>query len=142
MQPKSVVVAALLLLPSVLPLAGCGGDLEPVTGVVTLDGQPVQGSSTLHGTVMFYPESGRGAPATGMVDANGRYSIATGANGGVLPGRYRVAVDISEITPRPRGEMPHVRHLSDPRFANPTTSGWLIEVGSGSNHFDFAVDSK
>jgi len=52
-----------------LVLSGCGPkgpELAPVEGVVTLDGQPLEGA-----TVLFHAEGG-GRPSTGTTDANGR----------------------------------------------------------------------
>jgi hypothetical protein len=55
----------------VVASTGCGGQptlqTEYVEGVVTLDGQPVEGA-----TVTFVPVAeGQGAPATGMTNAQG-----------------------------------------------------------------------
>lgn len=55
--------------------SGCGGrelpELAPVTGVVKLDGQPLEGV-----VVSFYPTEGEGGrPGTGVTDAEGRYEI-------------------------------------------------------------------
>lgn len=67
---KSLFRTALLLL-GLCGFAGCGDDTPPlgeVTGIVTLDGQPLEGV-----IVVFKPEVGR--PATGTTDAQGKYTL-------------------------------------------------------------------
>ncbi len=69
-------------------VAGCGNGMARVSGTVTLDGQIVSGPDKF-GTVTFYRESGGGAPAVGVLDQSGRYSLKTGSSDGVEPGLYR-----------------------------------------------------
>ena len=68
---------------------GCGkGNLVPVKGVVTLDGQPLEGAS-----VTFVPEENGGFPAGGRTDANGAFHLSTYSDGdGARLGDYRVTV--------------------------------------------------
>jgi hypothetical protein len=60
-----------------LPLSGCSGGVRrvPVSGAVTLDGQPLQG-----GVLLFHPDESRGNSSrvgcTGPVK-NGRYTLVT-----------------------------------------------------------------
>jgi hypothetical protein len=67
---------------------GCGGPATvPVTGTVTLDGEPVDGAS-----VMFVAE-GEGRPASGTTDGSGNFTLTTFTGGdGALPGSYKVTV--------------------------------------------------
>lgn len=59
---RQLIVATALLSSAI----GCGGAYEStVTGVVTLDGAPVQ-----KGAVAFLPDSG-GPPAYAQIDASG-----------------------------------------------------------------------
>lgn len=69
-------------------LVGCGGVESgiPVTGVVTLDGSPVGGT-----TVTFSPVNGGGV-AVGMTDGSGRYSLSSGVGTGARPGTYAVTI--------------------------------------------------
>ncbi len=73
--------------------SGCGDGRPrrvPVSGQVVIDGQPLT-----TGAVRFYPSDGR--PATGEIDANGRFSLFTYEPGdGCPPGTHRVAVFSSE----------------------------------------------
>ncbi len=77
-------ILALMLLVGAL---GCGGGLVPVTGVVTLDGRPVEGAM-----VLFVPEDHRGQPAQGVTAADGTFSLSTGMEPGAAPGDYKVLV--------------------------------------------------
>ena len=72
--------------------AGCGGKYTPVpvSGVVTLDGQPVEGA-----TVYFYAvgDERDGRPAFGTTDKAGEFRLSTmGNDDGALPRPYKVVV--------------------------------------------------
>jgi hypothetical protein len=76
----------------VLATTGCGGKFTPVpvSGVVTLDGNPVEGA-----TVYFYAigDEKDGRPAHGVTDKSGEFQLSTmGNNDGALPRRYKVVV--------------------------------------------------
>jgi len=76
----------LFCLVALVGLVGCpGGDsgTAPVSGTVTLDGQPVDGAS-----VAFSPKSGDGQAAAAMTNSEGRFEMANGA----APGSYGVTV--------------------------------------------------
>lgn len=81
----------------VLCLAGCTRDLVPVEGVVLVDGKPVESGTGL----LFCPLDKPGRPATGRVGANGRFTMHTGPRGGVMRGRYKVAISNSTNTVEP-----------------------------------------
>lgn len=71
-----------------LGLVGCGRDtfpLVPVQGVVTLDGQPVEGAR-----VSFIPE--RAFTAGGVTDTSGRFTLMCRGRRGCPPGRSQVLV--------------------------------------------------
>jgi hypothetical protein len=57
-------------------LLGCGGEMKvaPVSGIVTLDGKPLDRAS-----VVFKPEEG-GRPSFGVTDSKGRFSLAYSMN--------------------------------------------------------------
>ncbi|MEM6329362.1 MAG: hypothetical protein AAF790_03830 [Planctomycetota bacterium] len=127
-------VAVLLL------VAGCGNGLATVTGQVTLNDTPLAGGGDVRGTVYFFPEGGTGAPAVGLLDAEGRYRIATGSQDGVMPGAYIVTISASKLIPaRVEGEAPSGRAITPRKYANPSTSGLRVQVGEGSQEFDFAL---
>ena len=62
---------------------------EPVSGTVTLDGQPLS-----NGAITFIPETGVGGGGGTITD--GAFSI--GREGGLVPGKYKVAIYASEKT--------------------------------------------
>ena len=80
-----------LLALSVLLLCFCGcpsssGNVGWVDGVVTLDGEPIEGA-----TVRFYPETGRAS--SGKTDANGYYKLRyTRSEMGAVIGKHKVTI--------------------------------------------------
>jgi hypothetical protein len=124
-------------------IAGCGSGQGYVTGLVTLDGKPVETSRQRNGTVCFYRESGGGAPAIGIIDESGRYTLKTGGAGGLEPGNYLVGIAIKELTQPTNGvDMPSAKLVTPAKYNNVAQSGLKAEVKPGSNTFDFALQSK
>lgn len=97
-------VASGLVVATTLFVVGCPGGgssgpdfldrLAPVSGTVTVGGQPAEGA-----TVTFLPDQPECEPASGRTDANGSFTLVTLASGasmdslrGAVPGRYRVTV--------------------------------------------------
>ena len=78
--------------------AGCGQanlsvDLNQVSGVVTLDGNPLPGA-----TVQFLPEEGRSS--VGKTDADGRFELLfTDGQRGAESGSHRVMITASRELP-------------------------------------------
>jgi hypothetical protein len=93
---------ALLFAAVALAVAGCGGDGKvSVSGVVTLDGQPVEGA-----VVTFIPvEKNQGQFAHGTTDKDGAFQLSTTKpNDGAFPGEYKVTVVYAEgAEPPPAG---------------------------------------
>jgi hypothetical protein len=80
-------------------LTGCGGGLPSVTGVVTMDGQPLDGA-----VVLFTPQGPGGQIATGITDSHGKFIMGTGKQeNGVRPGKYKVTITktAEEVKPTP-----------------------------------------
>ncbi|TWU21821.1 hypothetical protein [Bythopirellula polymerisocia] len=123
-----------------LSLVGCGQRLPTVSGSVALDGELVRGSDNLQCIVLFFPENGNGAPAIANVDGSGKFMLETGSTKGALEGKYDVAISVAEIIPSKDGGNPHIRQLAAEKYADPSTSGWTVEVVPGSNEFDFAIE--
>jgi len=137
--------AGLFLFPLGMMLAslGCGhsDQLETAlaSGVVTLDGQPIE-----EGVVIFTPTHGR--PARGLVDSHGRFTLSTfGEEDGAIVGSHQVAVivhqgsenDFFERSPA-RGQASY-RWLVPQRYANGATSGLEFEVQKDTNN-EFAIE--
>jgi len=74
------------LIALLLSSVGCGSGLSPVTGVVTLDGAPVDNAS-----VTLVSEDGK-TMYVGATDSTGNFTIATGEEVGAKPGTYKVLV--------------------------------------------------
>lgn len=77
---------------SLIGALGCGGssDLVPVSGQVTLDGEPLPDVQ-----VLFYQRGG--GPETnfiGQTDGEGRFTLTTirGESAGIAPGKYDVSL--------------------------------------------------
>jgi hypothetical protein len=114
----------LSLLFMFLLLVGCsrpGPQVAPVTGRVTLNGQPLKNAD-----VLFQPEDNQ-PPAYGRTDEDGRYEMAYKRGvGGAAVGWNRVGISVSRELVR---NAPKLAPLEDPRR----------EVKSGQNVFDFDV---
>lgn len=97
----------LLMCLSVASTLGCAKELGPRTvpakGVVTLDGQPVEGAA-----VVFVSDGGSSS-AMGMSDEEGNFSLdAFEYKPGAVPGTYNCiitkTVEITSETPKIKGE--------------------------------------
>ncbi len=125
-------------------LAGCGGGPKPlpVSGVVTLDGQPVADAG-----VMFCPTE-NGPMATGTTDANGKFQLKTTNSRGAMPGQYRVAISKKEESgPKSKSGMidPRlikVKWIIPQKYSNPESSGLKAEVSPGQIAFTFTLVSQ
>ena len=140
-SPAGLRLHAFLILTVVL--TGCGSGLSSVSGNLTLDGKPLAGSDNVRVTIMFFPESGSGAPAAALADEEGGYSVSTGSQSGLAPGNYVVTLSATEYRPTDStGGMPSKRVLTPARYANPKLSGLRAEVQPGRNTFDFDLRSE
>ena len=132
-----------------LLLAGCSrglSDTPPlakVTGVVTLDGKPLQ-----DGSVQFSPDSSRGTTgrmAIGKIKADGSFELTTIEPGdGAQIGFHVVTVESYETVPfdpnNPAMQQP--KSLIPVRYGDPAASGLKAEVrGDGENSFTFDLKS-
>lgn len=138
--PHTLHLMLALLLAS---LVGCSGGPKPlpVSGVVTLDGQPVADAG-----VMFFPAES-GPVASGTTDANGKFQLKTTNTLGVLPGEYRVAITKKEESgPSTFGVVDprriKVKWIIPQKYGNPEASGLKASVGRDHSEFNFALSSK
>jgi len=134
----------------------------PVSGTVTLNGQPVEGA-----IVTFVPTAG-GKGATGRTDASGKYTLTTFASGdGAVPGQYNVKIVKFETTGTEAAAGPGgaemdeeaytaaqdaaqeggeeeaagaPKNLLPEKYADPATSGLKATVKEGDNTIDFALE--
>lgn len=122
---------------------GCGGGGPPsgrlpISGAVTLDGQPLD-----QGAIQFEPTDKASKLNAGGVIANGKYRI--GGELGLPPGKYKVSItsvakdtrSAQEIMDKP-GEAPAERIAA--KFN--TESAEVVEVvGGKNNEFNFKTES-
>lgn len=155
----SKLYSILLLAVSLAAVVGCGGasvKTEMVTGLVTLDGEPVANAK-----ITFAPNVGS-LGAYGNTDETGHYTLTTqgGApNKGAVVGEYKVAIVKQEnVAPTPSleevqkasetGEDIYKKYPAEwvdivpARYTVPVTSGLTASVQSGKNVFDFALTSE
>lgn len=133
MRSLPSVLASFLILAAV----GCGGSgLTPLSGKVTLDGQPLTGAS---GTVMFVP-AGSGAAGTAVIKPDGTYQAMTGGQPGLQPGEYEVAVFANEPMKTDLGtNYAAPKSLIHEKFRDAKTSGLKVKVDGGMQSFDIPV---
>lgn len=133
LQVRLWTLTICLVAVSLCLTSGCGGagrpGTVPVTGQVTLDGQPLAGAA-----VMFTGPEG-GAPVTAVTDQNGNFRLQA------MPGLNKVAVakteaaggaGEAELAPAEDAPAPVQPQLLVPRkYANPATSGITVDVKPG-----------
>lgn len=158
MSHPSLLIALLLT----VALTGCGSkyNLHPVTGTVTLDGEPLENA-----TVTFQA-AGDGSSASGTTDASGVYSlvdIRPDGGPGAQPGDYIVSVswteppevdlsqmdssspDYDEYVRRAANADPNARPKSSKfpaAYRDGKTSGLTATVTAGNNQLDWQLDTK
>ena len=144
---------------------GCSGDAGPtvqyVEGVVTLDGEAIEGV-----TVGFSPvDVQEGIAATGTTDSNGVYKLTSSQGGkpdqGAVAGEYTVTFRkvkgtfAEALTPDDPGyeksmasgkeeSAPALEYVVPARYGNPADSEFKVTVKSGKNtgdDFKFALTS-
>lgn len=115
---------------------GCGGLPASVSGVVTVDGQPVN-----KGKVTFIPV-GQGQMAIGAIGDDGAYEVMTGREEGLGVGEYKVSVVAREMQVSEDGGPPmQGDYIVPKRYGLAETSGLQYTVESGHNEIDLELSS-
>lgn len=136
----------------------------PVSGVVTLDGEPVEGA-----TVTFRPVNPeQGIAASGKTDKDGVYKLtAVGAGAdvkvtpgsGTVPGQYQVTVTKNVVPDRPedyeewasqssaQGDpaavaAQQITYVVPRKYNRPQTSGLQVTVKDGENDIPLELTSE
>ena len=128
---------------------GCkpaGPDVHPVTGTLTIGGQPAQNVQ-----ISLYPADASAQMATGLVDAGGRFALVTGNKGanGAMAGKYKVVLTPYEASSMEadaarytsgKGKPPAPPKAEFPKeYLAPDTSPKEVEVKPGPNTIDHAL---
>lgn len=138
MNPRLSQLWTLLVVLTILPIVGCGGDAAParydVSGMVTFDGQPVP-----KGTIQFRPDGtqGNSGPAGDADIVDGRYDTATVGNG-TVGGPHEVVINGFDGKANPSAELP----FGMPLFANYTTKADMPKTPGGSVDVEVPSDAS
>lgn len=120
---------ALLLLGGV---TGCGDDrpaMVPVSGIVTIDGEPMT-----YGFIRMVREEG-GRAATGTIGPDGKFEMLTYEKGdGVVPGTYGIEIAVSE----PLSDTKTKWHAPK-EYASRKTSGLRETIDKGTNNLEIRL---
>jgi hypothetical protein len=143
----SIVAALAAVIISGCAEVDAGGDLVPVAGLVTLDGQPLAGAS-----VTFVGTSGEsGAGGVAITADDGRYELAHFREGtGAAPGDYKVLISkvvMKDGSPIPAGTESaaelETKDLVPFRYNDYHNSMLKVTVpAAGSSALDFALTSR
>jgi hypothetical protein len=133
-----------LVAVSAITAVGCGrGDkllLADAGGTVTYNGDPLEGA-----TVVFVPDSG--LPATGITDAEGRFTWNTRGDSGAVVGLGKVTITAVEQLIVVEGREPTAEELANmsrsllpEKYGHPTTSELSAEVKADEkNEFTYKL---
>jgi hypothetical protein len=122
-----------------LAAAGCGGSgggppLGKVSGVVTLDGQPLADA-----TVTFTPAVGR--PSQGVTGSDGRYTLAyTADQQGAMVGEHVVRISTEGYVERTGGAVEQMKERVPLQYNAQSTL--TATVKAGTNDLPFQLQSK
>ncbi len=131
-----------------LVLLGCnssssGPPTVPVTGVVTYQGEVVEGA-----LVLFHPATKGSGVKTGSAetDASGNFAMETLIKGdqykdGLPPASYQVTVE--KMDHSHRAANPHMppKNVLPNQYRDPSTSGLTADVSEGAdNSFEFTLE--
>lgn len=119
------------LLLLVCAMVGCGESgppLAPVTGTITLKGEPLTGA-----LVEFQPITSEGSPSYAETDEAGSYDLMfTQDKRGAWVGEHRVRITT-------RNENERVAEKLPPEYNEQSTLQMTVEAGK-ANTFDFVIE--
>jgi hypothetical protein len=140
----------LLFCGCLLFLVGCGGSGGPelpVSGIVTLDGNPVPDA-----TVRFYPDQGTDPTSSGyaVTGSDGKFVITSGqGKKGLVAGKYKVTVSKGKVQTGESEEgagavIPEVEFKDDfaPIYSNPAQTVLSYSVTGDGKPIEIKLDSK
>ncbi len=133
------VATSLLIACTALSMIGCGSgrlpELGAVSGIVTLDGEPLEGA-----TVQFTP--GLGRVSRGRTGSDGVYELRYDRNEkGALLGEHKVMITTRWMDEDPKtGRFTHYPEKLPPKYNAESELKRTVEPGH--NKFDFATTTK
>jgi hypothetical protein len=127
-----------LLAAAALAAAGCGAKKPVLTGVVTLDGRPVD-----NGTIQFFPVAGDGQTSAAIIGPDGRYRVEAS------PTKLKVVIHSSKVIGKrkmyddqPDSPMVDVmEEILPARYSDMNKTELTVTVGPGENEKDFTLTS-
>jgi hypothetical protein len=126
------------LVALMISLTGCGGTYDAtVSGIITLDGKPLP-----RGTVCFNPDTD-GPSAYGLIQSDGKYTLATGREEGLPSGAYTVTVVANEqsVEKTPGATPTPGKPISPAVYRNKNSSPLKYNLEAGSNQIDIPLSS-
>jgi len=131
-----------VLVSQILGCGSSGPELGSVTGVITLDGQPLPKVG-----VVFRPAGSGASPAYGGTNREGKYTLLFSRDtAGAMPGEYEVDLEVTKYTKseieqmKAEGNEPPPPVTIPKKYRQPGTL--KATVKSGVNTIDFALESK
>ncbi len=127
------------VLGTTMLVTGCGGGrfaTAPVSGQVTVDGEPVANVLVTFTPIGSAAELGPGS--TGRTDASGRYTLELvgGDRAGAQPGRHRVTLAIRDEASFAMDEEAYAEAMAQPQVVLPeeARTGIEVEVVAGQDN--------
>ena len=136
MSVQASLLYSTILIISLVFQTGCSEQGCQVTGIVTLDGQPLQDA-----TVEYIPTSNAGRIANGLTEADGKYQLTTSKSvSGVFPGEYKVKITTSVTTGTSDADLKTTPEKVPAKYNKRTELNRTVE--DGSNQLDFELLTK
>lgn len=130
-----------ILLFALVSVLGCAGETGPrtvkATGVVTLDGSPVDKAQVI------FIKDGDSNPSSAMTDAQGNFSLRyNNEKDGAIPGNYKVQVNKTIIEGKGGAEV-KISHGLPQKYSSIVTSGLNFTVPeNGTSDLKIELKSK
>jgi hypothetical protein len=126
---------SIFLVIALLPVCGCGKPpadaptvpIHPVSGIVTLDGKPIQGAQVAF--VALQAAEPVAISPNGVTDAEGKFCISTySVNDGAPDGAYAATVSWPEVLTAGGSEPEFGKERLPSRYQDPQKSGLVVTV--------------
>ncbi len=127
------LIAVLLFISSLIGCGGGGPRIVKVSGMVLVDGQPLNLPQGVQAFIQFVPTGARAA--SGEIDpTTGRFTLTTATPGdGCVVGQHKVAVIIRAMVGTESVS------LIDERYAKPETSGITVQIDGPTDNLQIHI---